>query len=50
MTSGNKILIADDEPDILEIIEFNLKAQGYDVIRLKMAMKLLKKRKNYYPT
>ena len=30
-----KILIADDEPDILEIIEFNLKAEAYEVITAK---------------
>jgi two-component system phosphate regulon response regulator PhoB len=27
-----KILVVDDEPDALELIEFNLKAAGYDVI------------------
>jgi two-component system alkaline phosphatase synthesis response regulator PhoP len=28
---GQKILVADDEPDILEIIQYNLKSEGYEV-------------------
>jgi two-component system, OmpR family, alkaline phosphatase synthesis response regulator PhoP len=30
---GKKILIADDEPDILEILEYNLSAEGFTVIK-----------------
>lgn len=33
--NGKKILIADDEPDILEIISFNLKKEGYEIFTAK---------------
>jgi two-component system alkaline phosphatase synthesis response regulator PhoP len=35
MSTVKKILIADDEPDILEIIQFNLQSEGYEVIAAK---------------
>ena len=35
MSIVKKILIADDEPDILEIIQFNLQHEGYEVITAK---------------
>ena len=28
---NKKILLVDDEPDILELIEYNLRQEGYDV-------------------
>ncbi|MBS1731974.1 MAG: response regulator transcription factor [Bacteroidetes bacterium] len=49
MTKGNKILIADDEPDILEIIEFNLQAQGYEVITAKNGDEAIEKAKKESP-
>ena len=42
------ILLVDDEPDILEIVGYNLSSEGYNVITAsdgKEAVKLAKKRK-----
>ncbi len=49
MNTGKKILIADDEPDILEILEFNLKAEGYEVATVKNGDQALEKAKTFQP-
>ena len=49
MNSGKKILIADDEPDILEIIQYNLQAEGYEVITAKNGDEALEKAKKILP-
>src|SRR5436190_24352652 len=46
---ANKILIADDEPDILEIIQYNLKLEGYDVFTAKDGDDALQKAKLIKP-
>jgi DNA-binding response OmpR family regulator len=38
-----KILVVDDEPDAVELIEFNLKGAGYDVVRANDGEEALKK-------
>lgn len=35
MSNARKIMVADDEPDILEILRFNLEQEGYEVITAK---------------
>ncbi|TAF56816.1 MAG: DNA-binding response regulator [Sphingobacteriia bacterium] len=44
-----RILIADDEPDILEIIGFNLEQEGYSVITAKDGQEALDKAKQLKP-
>lgn len=46
---AKKILIADDEPDILEIIQFNLQAEGYEVITAKNGDEAIEKAKKTNP-
>lgn len=50
MTNSNiKILLVDDEPDILEIISYNLTAQGYNVITANNGVQAVKKAKKEQP-
>ncbi len=44
-----KILIADDEPDILEIIQYNLKNEGYEVATAKNGNDALDLAKRFDP-
>jgi two-component system phosphate regulon response regulator PhoB len=44
-----KILVVDDEPDAVELIEFNLKAAGYEVVCAADGAEALKKTRTYLP-
>src|SRR4051812_2554745 len=46
---GRKVLIADDEPDILEILKYNLEKEGLEVITAKDGNEALDKAKNSRP-
>ena len=49
MSNVKKILIADDEPDILEIIQFNLQSEGYEVFTAKNGDEAIEAAKKYSP-
>ncbi len=49
MSTVKKILIADDEPDILEIIQFNLQNEGYEVITAKNGDEAIDLAKKHQP-
>jgi two-component system, OmpR family, alkaline phosphatase synthesis response regulator PhoP len=44
-----KILIADDEPDILEIIQYNLQNEGYEVVTAKNGNEAIDQAKRFTP-
>lgn len=46
---GKKVLVADDEPDILEIIQYNLLKEGYEVETAKDGDEALTKAKSFKP-
>ena len=45
-----KILIVDDEPDAVEVVEFNLKQAGYDVVSAEDGAEALKKTRALLPS
>lgn len=48
-TSKYKILIVDDEPDILEFMEYNLRKEGYQVLSAKNGSEAVDKAKKEVP-
>ena len=48
-TKGRKVLIADDEPDILEILKYNLEKEGYNVTTAKDGDEALDRAKHIHP-
>lgn len=48
-STSKKILIVDDEPDILEIISYNLTKEGYEISTAKNGIEALEKVASYKP-
>ena len=48
-SSPRKILIADDDPDILEILRYNLAQEGHEVITAKDGDEALEKARKHAP-
>jgi two-component system alkaline phosphatase synthesis response regulator PhoP len=46
---SRKVLIADDEPDILEILKYNLQREGYQVMTAKDGDEAIEKAKMFHP-
>jgi len=49
MSKAGKILLADDEPDILEIVSYNLNGEGYEVICAKNGNEAIALAKLHHP-
>lgn len=47
--NSRKVLIADDEPDILEILKYNLTGEGYEVVTAKDGDEALEKARRVMP-
>ena len=47
--SAIKILLVDDEPDILEIVGYNLKQEGYSVFTAENGIQAIEKAKSVQP-
>ncbi|MDB5190819.1 MAG: Phosphate regulon transcriptional regulatory protein PhoB [Segetibacter sp.] len=47
---GKTVLIADDEPDILEIISYNLQREGYEVVTANDGIEAIEKAKKINPS
>lgn len=47
--SKNKILVVDDESDIRELIEYNLKKEGYQVITAENGVEAIEQAKKHFP-
>ncbi len=45
----SKILVVDDEPDAVELVEFNLKGAGFDVVTAGDGEEALKKARSFAP-
>ena len=50
MSTAKKILIADDEPDILEIIRFNLQQEGYEVFTARNGDEAIESARKHQPS
>ncbi|NND64121.1 MAG: response regulator transcription factor [Flavobacteriaceae bacterium] len=46
---NTKILLVDDEPDILEIIGYNLSSEGYQIFTAENGLKAISKAKKHQP-
>src|SRR6478752_3912390 len=49
MSKNNKVLIVDDEPDILELLQYNLEKEGYEVRTASSGIKGVEVAKEFLP-
>jgi two-component system alkaline phosphatase synthesis response regulator PhoP len=49
MSKKNKVLVVDDEPDILEMLDYNLSKEGYEVIQASDGLSAIEAAKEHLP-